>query len=575
MNRRNPSALPSRVFALRNLVRVCAHAALVLILTFFSVGRATAQDSWATKTPDPKAKASAVSGEIDGRIYVYGFDMDASGNQGSFVPRLSIYDPAFNTWTLGTSPGLIRAYSSAGVISGKMYVVGGCLMSDCSNTTNALEIYDPLSNTWSNGASMPTARFGATAGVSGGKLYVTGGELAGYVPTDSTEIYDPTTDSWTLGTPIPTPRMLAMGAVVDGLFYVIGGYERPIGAVVGTVHVYDPILSSWSTRSPMPTFRVGAAVGVIDGHIYVAGGATTEYVAVNESYDPGNDSWTSRTAMPTARVYTTGSVVNSKLYVIGGFGTGLIGLETNEEYSSNLDTTPPVLTVPGNVVAEAEGAAGAIVTFLLPTATDDSGVQSVSCERSSGDTFAIGVTTVQCSASDTAGNIANQAFTVTVQDTTPPVLTLPSNLVTNATSSVGATVVFTFSATDLVEGPRPVVCTPASGSVFVIGLTTVSCSTADTLGNSDAGGFTVTVLSAAQIVADLAAQAAGTDFQAGSNLLQNVLTSIGSGNSDGACQQLDAFINQAQAQAGKKLTITQAEALIAAANSGKAALGCS
>ena len=80
--------------------------------------------------------------------------------------------------------------------------------------------------------------------------------------------------------------------------------------------------------------------------------------------------------------------------------------------------------------------------------------------------------------------------------------------------------------------------------------------------------------SAAQIVTDLAAQAASVGFDQGSNLLPNALKSLASGNTGAACGQLGAFINQAQAQAGKKLTVSQAAALIAAANSAKAALGC-
>src|SRR5687767_5211704 len=126
MNSRNLNTLPSQVVSLRNVLRVCVHAAIVLILTMLSVGRAAAQDSWATKAQAPGLTPYPVSGEINGLIYVYGFDSDGN-SQSSFVPRLSIYNPALNTWTTGASPNLIRAGASGGIINGKMYVVGGCI----------------------------------------------------------------------------------------------------------------------------------------------------------------------------------------------------------------------------------------------------------------------------------------------------------------------------------------------------------------------------------------------------------------------------------------------------------------
>jgi N-acetylneuraminic acid mutarotase len=167
--------------------------------------------------PDPNPKSSPAVAAINGRLYVYGFDQGVG--QSSFVPRLSIYDPATNTWSIGASPGLIRAFASVGVINGKMYVAGGCIMSDCRiGITNALEIYDPVVNGWSSGAPMATGRLGAAAGVVGGRLVVTGGTLA--CPPCSiattTELYDPASNTWTPGASIPVARELSMGAAVNG-----------------------------------------------------------------------------------------------------------------------------------------------------------------------------------------------------------------------------------------------------------------------------------------------------------------------------------------------------------------------
>jgi hypothetical protein len=62
-----------------------------------------------------------------------------------------------------------------------------------------------------------------------------------------------------------------------------------------------------------------------------------------------------------------------------------------------------------------------------------------------------------------------------------------------ATSPGGAVVIFSASASDLVDGSVLVTCTPASGSRFPGGTTVVTCSATDKAGNSASASFKVTV----------------------------------------------------------------------------------
>jgi len=159
------------------------------------------------------------------------------------------------------------------------------------------------------------------------------------------------------------------------------------------------------------------------------------------------------------------------------------------------DLTPPTLTVPGPITAEAASAAGAVVSYTV-SATDDSGTApTIDCgSHPSGSTFPLGSTAVTCTARDAAGNTSSpQTFTVTVQDTTPPQLSLPSNLTVEAQSAAGAPVSFSASATDAVSGAVSVSCTPPSGSMFPIGASKVGCSATDAAGKTATGSFTVTV----------------------------------------------------------------------------------
>lgn len=106
-----------------------------------------------------------------------------------------------------------------------------------------------------------------------------------------------------------------------------------------------------------------------------------------------------------------------------------------------------------------------------------------------------GIHTITVRATDLAGNASalSPSLSVTIDTLAPPVLTLPANITDEATGPSGAMVSYTASATDLVDGVRPVTCAPPSGSTFPIGTTTVNCSASDTHGNTASGSFTVMV----------------------------------------------------------------------------------
>jgi hypothetical protein len=170
-------------------------------------------------------------------------------------------------------------------------------------------------------------------------------------------------------------------------------------------------------------------------------------------------------------------------------------------YSPSTDTTGPTITVPAMLTLEANSPAGAIGTFTA-TASDPSGVNgAVTCTYPSGTRFPIGNTTVSCSATDTVGNTATASFNVLVQDTLPPTVTAPPNQTATQTSADGAVV--TYPAPAVFESGSGVVsqsCTPASGTQFPVGKTTVTCTATDNAGNVGSATFVVTVNAASQLI---------------------------------------------------------------------------
>ena len=98
---------------------------------------------------------------------------------------------------------------------------------------------------------------------------------------------------------------------------------------------------------------------------------------------------------------------------------------------------------------------------------------------------------------DGHGGQATDDVTVTVRDTTGPVLAgVPSGVVTAAaTSPSGAVVPYgPVTATDAVDGSRPVSCAPSG--LFPVGDTTVTCTSSDTRANTSSASFVVRVTNA-------------------------------------------------------------------------------
>jgi hypothetical protein len=118
------------------------------------------------------------------------------------------------------------------------------------------------------------------------------------------------------------------------------------------------------------------------------------------------------------------------------------------------DTTPPTLTVPDDIVVEANSTERAQVTYTVSaqdnvdgnatleedniiTQDDTGGDIDISCEPASGTTFPVGNTTVDCSATDEAGNTATASFTVTVNPPTPsPPAPIPKQIIDRLISTI-------------------------------------------------------------------------------------------------------------------------------------------
>jgi hypothetical protein len=162
---------------------------------------------------------------------------------------------------------------------------------------------------------------------------------------------------------------------------------------------------------------------------------------------------------------------------------------------TEFDTDAPVVNVaPVTAVATALNSP---ITYPVPvTATDvndDAANITITCDKgttATGGTFPVGVTTVSCGAKDAVGNISQtKAFDVTITKPSAPALNLPASQSVAATDPTGVVVSYP-AATSPAGTPT---CTPASGSLFPIGNTSVGCTVTDVFGQTTTGTFQISV----------------------------------------------------------------------------------
>ena len=136
-----------------------------------------------------------------------------------------------------------------------------------------------------------------------------------------------------------------------------------------------------------------------------------------------------------------------------------------------------------------------MVTWTPPTATDNVGVASVTCDPTSGSVFPVGTTAVTCTATDLAGNTSTCTFNVTVNDTEDPVISgCPSDItVDNDPGICGAAVSWTEPTASDNCGIDTFTSDHSPGETFPVGTTTVTYTATDIHGNVTTCSFDVTV----------------------------------------------------------------------------------
>ena len=168
---------------------------------------------------------------------------------------------------------------------------------------------------------------------------------------------------------------------------------------------------------------------------------------------------------------------------------GNIGLATQRVRV--IDSTPPVLTVPGDILGFEATSASSVIASGAGSATDivDG---TVAVTRIGPDSYQVGVTEVIWRATDAAGNTTERIQTIQVVDTTPPVVTAPPSKGPIEATGPRTTVNTGFgSGQDIVDGWISV--TSDAPLNYPVGTTTVTWQATDAAGNTGSAIQTVTI----------------------------------------------------------------------------------
>ncbi|WP_165775205.1 YncE family protein, partial [Nitrosotalea sinensis] len=353
--------------------------------------------------------------------------------------NISVVDTATNHVVTTISAGGVQPFGVAYVPNGKIYV---------ANTgSNTVSVIDPSTNTIVGtipaGAHPQDFAYDSTSHL----LYMTN------QGSNNVSVIDPSTNT--------VVATISVGISPRGISYDPANGDMYVANFnSNTVSIID---TSTNTVSSISTGSSGGPNGVAfdpaNGFVYVPDFAGTRLNVI----DSATNAFINPVILPSAPYYYYAifDPVNSDIYITSGTNVAIIQTQTQFTVTVQ-DTTAPVVTVPAPITTSATGPSGAVVTFTTSATDPDDTAGPVQCNTASGSTFPIGTTTVTCTSTDTNSNTGTASFTVTVQDTTAPVVTVPAPITTSATGPSGAVVTFTTSATDPDDTAGPVQCNTAS-----------------------------------------------------------------------------------------------------------------
>jgi len=195
---------------------------------------------WTDLASMPTAKGWIQGEYVNGKLYVL------AGLNTSFMPITTseCYDIASNTWTtVAAAPRATACYLMDTYDGRLIYMMGG-LNASASGGTNNVDIYDPATNSWSVGTPLPHLGDMGSAAIIGDTIYIaqaldrSTSSCWSNLVKGAINPADPTQITWIEGPALADPIFNGGTAALDEYVYWMGGFINT-STVTGKLYRYN------------------------------------------------------------------------------------------------------------------------------------------------------------------------------------------------------------------------------------------------------------------------------------------------------------------------------------------------
>ncbi|XP_062098022.1 F-box/kelch-repeat protein SKIP6-like [Humulus lupulus] len=204
--------------------------------------------------PIPSPSIGSAYATLGPKIYVLGGSINDAPTS-----HVWVLDCRFHTWEPGPSMRVGREFAAAGVVEGKIYVMGGCLVDSWARAAHWAEVFDPVVGRWEAVQSPIEVRdkWMHASAVVGGRIYAMA-DRGGVV-------YNPMRKEWERVSGDLDMGWRGRACVVDRVLY---SYDY-----LGKIRGFDVGNGEWNelkgVDKGLPKFLCGATMANVGGRLVV------------------------------------------------------------------------------------------------------------------------------------------------------------------------------------------------------------------------------------------------------------------------------------------------------------------
>jgi len=320
---------------------------LLIFLLFVAVSAFIVKKEYSWKIIETKGEPTARHEnsfvESEGKFYLVG---------GRGIKPIEIYNPLNNTWTKGAEPPVEIHHFQAVSYHGKI-IAGGAMTGPYPDEKPLpnFYVYDPIYDSWTLGPEIPEGRRRGSSGVViiEDKMYMICGIIDGHNGDHVKwmDVYDFQKRKWSIFPDAPRSRDHFHAVLADNKIYAFAGRntskntDQVFDLTIPQVDVFDPKTNSWSTmEKEIHIPRAGASVAVLKNEIFIIGGESMfEKIAHNEIeiWNLKLEKWMPINYLKQGRHGTQAIVYRNKIFIAAGCGSrgGSPELNSIEVYSKD------------------------------------------------------------------------------------------------------------------------------------------------------------------------------------------------------------------------------------------------